>query len=234
MWAEPEVVRYITGKPSTRAETWARMARYRGFWSLLGYGYWALQEKSSARFIGEVGFFDVLREIEPSIAGTPEVGWILTPAFHAKGFAREALGAVLAWADATLPAERTADRHVRERADAVMLSRSATASLSARASRRLSERVPAGSSNKTAGYVSSRHATMLPPARPTSRSPARARLRDRARTRCGIAVMPSRSGSRRVRRSSPAVHSSSWAGRSLPSGKRDEPLSRRRRLWHPP
>lgn len=121
MWAEPEVVRYITGKPSTRAETWARMARYRGFWSLLGYGYWALQEKSSARFIGEVGFFDVLREIEPSIAGTPEVGWILTPAFHAKGFAREALGAVLAWADATLPAERTAALVVQQNVRSVRL-----------------------------------------------------------------------------------------------------------------
>ncbi len=36
MWADPEVTRYIGGKPLTEEESWARLLRYVGHWSLLG------------------------------------------------------------------------------------------------------------------------------------------------------------------------------------------------------
>ncbi len=107
MWADPEVVRYISGRPSTREQTWARLLRYRGFWALLGYGYWAVVEKTTGAYVGEVGFFDVLREIVPSIEGVPEVGWILATAFHGTGFATEAMKAAITWADEHLCATRT-------------------------------------------------------------------------------------------------------------------------------
>ena len=81
MWSDPEVVRYIGGKPFTREEVWARLLRYAGHWALLDYGYWVVRETDTGRFVGEVGFADFQREIEPSLAGTPEMGWALSPAW---------------------------------------------------------------------------------------------------------------------------------------------------------
>jgi RimJ/RimL family protein N-acetyltransferase len=47
MWADAGVTRYIGGKPFSREEVWARMLRYVGHWSWLGFGYWAIEEKST-------------------------------------------------------------------------------------------------------------------------------------------------------------------------------------------
>lgn len=52
MWADPDVVRFIGGKPFTREESWVRLLRLLGHWKLLGFGYWAVELKESGRFIG--------------------------------------------------------------------------------------------------------------------------------------------------------------------------------------
>jgi RimJ/RimL family protein N-acetyltransferase len=96
MWADLDVIRHIGGKPSSANETWARLLRYVGHWSLLGYGFWALEEKASGRFVGEAGLADFKREIEPPIT-TPEMGWVLAPWAHGKGYATEAVLAARAW-----------------------------------------------------------------------------------------------------------------------------------------
>ena len=80
---------------------------YRGHWALLGYGYWAVEEKSSGRYVGELGFADFKRDIAPSIDGIPELGWALAPQFHGKGYATEALRAAVAWGDSHLAQRRT-------------------------------------------------------------------------------------------------------------------------------
>ncbi|WP_345815725.1 GNAT family N-acetyltransferase [Paraburkholderia sp. PREW-6R] len=103
MWCDSEVIRFIGGKPFTREEVWARLLRYAGHWTMLGYGYWVVREKESGRFLGEVGFADYHREIEPSLMDTPEVGWALDPAVHGRGYATEAVRAALDWADARWP-----------------------------------------------------------------------------------------------------------------------------------
>lgn len=108
MWSDPLVTRYIGGRPSTPEEVWGRILRYCGHWTLLHYGYWAVEEKTSGRFVGELGFADYLREIEPSLRGIPEIGWALAPWCHGKGYATEGVLAAVAWADAHLNAERTA------------------------------------------------------------------------------------------------------------------------------
>ena len=108
MWSDPEVIRYIGGKPFTREEVWARLLRYAGHWAMLGYGYWVVREKDSGRFLGEVGFADYHREIEPSLLDTPEIGWALDPAVHNRGYATEAVRAALDWADANWPDGETA------------------------------------------------------------------------------------------------------------------------------
>ena len=96
LWSNAEVTRYIGGKPHTAEECWARLLRYVGHWSLLGFGYWVVEEKAAGEFVGEVGFSNSKREIEPPL-GAVEVGWVLTPAKHGLGYATEAVQAVLDW-----------------------------------------------------------------------------------------------------------------------------------------
>ncbi|MEM6677618.1 MAG: GNAT family N-acetyltransferase [Pseudomonadota bacterium] len=105
LWSDPKVVQHISGKPSSRQESWSRLLRYAGHWTLLGYGYWVVQDRGTARFLGEVGLANYRREIEPSFGENPEAGWVMAPHAHGRGIAREAVAAVLAWADAHLTAD---------------------------------------------------------------------------------------------------------------------------------
>ncbi|MET5013434.1 GNAT family N-acetyltransferase, partial [Burkholderia pseudomallei] len=57
--------------------------------------------------IGDVGFADEKRDIVPPLDDAPELGGALAQAAWGQGIAREALHAVLAWADANLMARRT-------------------------------------------------------------------------------------------------------------------------------
>lgn len=99
MWSDPEVTRFIGGKPLSGEEVWARLLRYAGHWAVLGFGYWLVEDKASGLFVGEVGFADFKRQIAPSFEGIPEIGWALIPWAHGKGFATEALRAAVAWGD---------------------------------------------------------------------------------------------------------------------------------------
>jgi len=82
--ADPDVMRYLLGgKPMSRLEAWRHMAFLVGHWALLGYGYFAVEEKSSGRFAGRVGFTNP--------EGWPgfELGWTIAPEFQGRGFATE-------------------------------------------------------------------------------------------------------------------------------------------------
>jgi len=107
MWSEPAVYRHIIGRPSTREEAWNRLLRYSGHWRLLGYGYWAVEERATGDFVGEMGFADYHRDIDPSLDGRPELGWALRTAVHRKGYATEALLAIAAWGDAHFAGNET-------------------------------------------------------------------------------------------------------------------------------
>lgn len=97
MWSNDQVVRFIGGKPSTRQQTWTRLLGYAGHWKFMGFGFWAVEERSSGNFIGELGFADFKRDLIPSIEGIPELGWALIPDVHGRGYATEALTAALDW-----------------------------------------------------------------------------------------------------------------------------------------
>jgi len=107
MWADPAVVRHISGTPSTRAASWTRLLRYAGFWTFLGFGYWAVEAKADGRFVREVGFGDFKRPMTPSLNGCPEAGWVLKSAEHGQGFATEAVSAMIGWADRCLDVPAT-------------------------------------------------------------------------------------------------------------------------------
>jgi RimJ/RimL family protein N-acetyltransferase len=102
MWADPTVIRYIGGKPLSEEDVWGRLLRYMGHWAWTGFGYWLMEEKATSKFVGEVGFSDWKREIEPSLRGVPEVGWVLATRVHGKGYATEAARAAIAWGDANI------------------------------------------------------------------------------------------------------------------------------------
>jgi RimJ/RimL family protein N-acetyltransferase len=108
MWADPNVTRHIGGQPLTEEEAWTKFLRYVGHWALLGFGYWVVEEKATGSFVGEIGFADYKRDLEPSLHDKPEIGWVLAPPFHRKGYATEAVRAAIAWGDAHFGPAQTA------------------------------------------------------------------------------------------------------------------------------
>lgn len=107
MWATPSVVRHVGGKPFSGSHTWTRLLQFAGLWPLLGYGYWTVEERGSGLFVGQAGLADFHRDIDAPIAGVPEAGWAVSPQHEGKGYATEAVAAVLYWADTHLPATQT-------------------------------------------------------------------------------------------------------------------------------
>lgn len=105
---DPAFYRYLGNAPNDEETVWRRMLSHMGHWVMLGYGSWALEEKATGEFVGTVGFFDVQRDLTPSIKGVPEAGWVLAPRLHGRGLASQALTTALAWADEHLPSPRTA------------------------------------------------------------------------------------------------------------------------------
>jgi RimJ/RimL family protein N-acetyltransferase len=108
LWADPIVTRYIGGVPLTAEEAWSRLLRYAGHWTMLGFGYWVAEEKATRTFLGELGFADLKRDLDPPLGEIPEAGWVFSSAAHGKGFANEALRAILNWGEANFSATQTA------------------------------------------------------------------------------------------------------------------------------
>ncbi|PSB04234.1 GNAT family N-acetyltransferase [Merismopedia glauca CCAP 1448/3] len=84
MCGDREVMRYIGGQPLSRAEAWRNMAMIVGHWFLLGYGLWAVEERSSGEMIGRIGCW------QPEGWPGLEVGWTLRRAYWGRGYATEA------------------------------------------------------------------------------------------------------------------------------------------------
>lgn len=97
LWADPAVVRYIGGVPSTAEDAWARLLRVAGSWSLLGYGMWAVRDRATGAYLGDVGFLQARRTGVEGFNGDPEIGWSLNTFAHGKGYASEAVAAALGW-----------------------------------------------------------------------------------------------------------------------------------------
>jgi len=104
MLSDPETMRHISGTGLPREDAWRRLLQGPGLWAMLGYGYWTVTLRDDDTFIGNIGFADFKRDMEPSIEGLPEMGWLLAPHAQGKGYASEAVAAALAWADEVLDA----------------------------------------------------------------------------------------------------------------------------------
>ncbi|MCB1445627.1 MAG: GNAT family N-acetyltransferase [Rhizobiaceae bacterium] len=106
LWADPDVVRFIGGAVFSREACWSRFLRHAGHWHHLGFGFLAVEDRETGRFVGEAGFHEMRRELAPSIEGTLEAGWALMPAFHGHGYGFEAMRALVGWADEAFPGRR--------------------------------------------------------------------------------------------------------------------------------
>ena len=102
LWSDPAVLRHLGAAPASRSEAWQRLLRYAGLWPLCGYGYWAVERGDTGGYVGDIGLADFHRPITPSLAA-PEAGWALVPSVWGRGYASEALTAVLAWHDRAAP-----------------------------------------------------------------------------------------------------------------------------------
>lgn len=83
IYRDEDLVRYAGGRLDFGG-SWRMMATQVGHWVLRGYGNWALEEKSSASFVGLCGLW------EPGDWPELEMGWSLARAFHGRGYATEA------------------------------------------------------------------------------------------------------------------------------------------------
>jgi len=98
--ADPDVTRYLTGSPMSRADTWRSLASSLGHWSLRGYGTWAVERKADKAFMGRVGM------INPEGWPGLEIGWTLGKSYWGGGYATEAAACAMRYAFLTQPAEK--------------------------------------------------------------------------------------------------------------------------------
>ncbi len=96
--SNPDVMRYITGRPETPQETHAVIARTAANWAGLGYSWWVWIEQSSGAIIGS----GCVQNIERDLANPLELGWRLLPDKQGLGYATEAAREMARFAFETL------------------------------------------------------------------------------------------------------------------------------------
>lgn len=100
--AEPEMA-FLTsdraegiGGPFHRMQAFRSVAGLIGHWALRGYGFFALEEKASGRYMGRVGPWF------PEGWPEPEIGWSVVAEAEGEGYAREAALETRRWCYETL------------------------------------------------------------------------------------------------------------------------------------
>ncbi len=84
------------GGPLPRSQVWRTVAAMVGHWALRGYGFWALEDKATGRYLGRVGLWN------PEGHPEREIGWTLMDYAEGKGYAHEAALVARAYAYDTL------------------------------------------------------------------------------------------------------------------------------------
>lgn len=88
------------GGPLGRRAAWRLFASEVGQWPLLGYGPFAVDDRTTGAYLGEVGIYHAADYPEP------EIGWFVTAEAEGRGIAFEAAQAVMTWARETFGWDR--------------------------------------------------------------------------------------------------------------------------------
>ena len=109
--ADAEATRFIGGPIVSRSKAWEKFLRGPAMWPMIGYGMWIVQRRSDGAVLGQIGYADFMREMDPPLADVPEMAWVLGGggkggAGLGQGYGSEALAAALAWGDANLSASK--------------------------------------------------------------------------------------------------------------------------------
>jgi len=93
MNSDPEFVKYFdTGQPLSRRDSWNVLTMLAGHWMIRGFGFWAVEELNSKKFVGRVGIW------RPEGWPGTEIGWGISRHYWGKGYATEAAEAAKKWA----------------------------------------------------------------------------------------------------------------------------------------
>jgi RimJ/RimL family protein N-acetyltransferase len=119
-YGDPEVMGWIGAEAGDVASTAAAVGRMSMHWRLLGYGMFALEERSSGELVGRVGL--MLHPDWPLDGPKVEVGWTLQRSAWGRGYATEgALASLeLAFRELELPQIFSMTRPDNTRSRAVM------------------------------------------------------------------------------------------------------------------
>ncbi len=91
MMADEETARHIGGV-APREVCWRQLMTVIGSWHALGFGMFAVIEKSTGRWIGRIGPW------QPDGWPGTEIGWSIVRECWGKGYASEAAAATMDWA----------------------------------------------------------------------------------------------------------------------------------------
>ncbi|HSI48701.1 MAG TPA: GNAT family N-acetyltransferase [Ideonella sp.] len=98
--ADPEVMRYISGRPETMEETVAVVQRVKQRWVEIGYSWWSFIDPASGEVVGAGCLQNLRREesLHPDPACPLELGWRLRRDHWGRGLATEAAQAIACFA----------------------------------------------------------------------------------------------------------------------------------------
>ena len=98
--ASEEVHRHLGGQASIE-DNYRRLLAVIGGWSVFGFDRFALFEREGGAFVGACGIFRQMRGLGEGFDGYPEAGWIISADRWGRGYASEAMPAVIDWFERT-------------------------------------------------------------------------------------------------------------------------------------
>jgi len=96
---DPDSMRHFTA-PMTRVESDAWAERMQTHMEAHGWGFWVVEERGGAPFVGVVGLMNI--PWEARFTPAVEIGWRIAPGFRRRGYAEEAARLALDFAFDTL------------------------------------------------------------------------------------------------------------------------------------
>jgi RimJ/RimL family protein N-acetyltransferase len=102
---DPDFMRYVGGVYD-RQENWARVLRYIGHWAAFGFGLFAVEEKATGRYVGNVGLALFERGIGEDFDSFPEAAWMIAQWAEGQGYATEAMRAAIDWHERSFGPQR--------------------------------------------------------------------------------------------------------------------------------